>query len=328
MPHQAFENFLAKTVNLSAAQISQGSKSHTHVRELLDNKWQNDSDFPWLVDGDFLSGSYARGTKIHPLDDIDIMIVLDGTGLFAISNGVQLNARVRGSGASGSPVMQHTDERGYISSAKILEVFREALKETYPNSEIKKDGQAVNVWLDSYQLGLDIVPCFHIQPNDGSQDFYYIPFGRGSTMWMTTNPKIDERISDFLDQKHDKKLKPVIKLLKYWNKEQNGGRLRSYHVEAVAWYVFNAHPEKIRDYPSALKYFFTNAGGYLAAPCADPTKLGGHIDTYLTQEARAQTIQKIQEAQRIGGNATLLGLATPEKQLAGWRRLFGNQLGT
>lgn len=324
---QHFENFLTKSVNLSAAQISQGSKSHTYIRELLDNKWQSDLYFPWLVNGDFLSGSYARGTKIHPLDDIDVMIVLDGTGLFAISNGTYLDARVRGSGTQGSPVTQYTDERGYISSAKVLEVFREALKESYPGSEIKKDGQAVNVWLDSYQLGLDIVPCFHIQPNSGSQDFYYIPFGRGSTMWMTTNPKIDEQISSFLDQKHNKKLKPVIKLIKYWNQKQNGGRLRSYHIEAVAWYIFNQHPNKIIDYPSAVKYFFDNASQYFAVSCNDPTKLGGYIDSYLTQDARAQTLQKIQEARTIIGNATFLGLATPERQLAGWRRLFGNQFG-
>jgi len=86
MVQSAFEKLLAK-IGVSQPQRSQGSISHKHIRELLDNKWQNDSSFPWLTDGDFLSGSYARGTKIHPLNDIDVMMVIDGTGLRAIEKG-------------------------------------------------------------------------------------------------------------------------------------------------------------------------------------------------------------------------------------------------
>ena len=75
----AFESQLEK-IGVSIAQRSQGSTSHIHVRGLLDNKWRTNSSFPWPIDGDFLSGSYARGTKIRPLDDIDVMMVIDGTG--------------------------------------------------------------------------------------------------------------------------------------------------------------------------------------------------------------------------------------------------------
>lgn len=50
---QAFENLLAKSINLSPAQISQGSKGHTYIRDLLDNKWQTHDSFPWIVEGVF-----------------------------------------------------------------------------------------------------------------------------------------------------------------------------------------------------------------------------------------------------------------------------------
>jgi Second Messenger Oligonucleotide or Dinucleotide Synthetase domain len=299
---QAFENLLEKSINLSPAQISQGSKSHTYIRNLLDNKWQTHDSFPWIVEGDFLSGSYGRGTKIWPLDDIDVMIVLDGHGLVPISGGTYLNAEVRGSGMEGSPIWRHFDANNLVSSVSVLEVFKDALKDTYPDSEIKKDGQAVNVWLASYGIGLDIVPCFHIVPRDGSQDFYYIPMGNGNTMWKSTNPKIDHRISDYLHARHDRKLKPVVKLLKYWNKTQNAERLRSYHIEALAWHIFHAHPSKIADYGTAVKYFFDNAAARLVNYCTDPTGIGGYIDLYLTLEARQQTIKKMQEAARTGVN--------------------------
>lgn len=324
--HQAFENLLEKSINISPTQISQGSKSHTYIRDLLDNKWQTKDSFPWIVEGDFLSGSYARGTKIYPLDDIDIMIVLDGHGLVPISGGAYIDAEVRGSGIAGSPISKHFDTNGLVSSVSVLEVFRDALKDTFPNSEIKKDGQAVNVWLDSYGLGLDIVPCFHIIPRNGSQDFYYIAMGNGNPMWKTTNPKIDQRISDGLHLRHDRKLKAVVKILKYWNRTQNGDRLRSYHLEALAWYVFHAHPNKISDYSSAVKYFFDNAPALLINHCNDLTGLGGHIDLYLTPEARQQSIQKMQQASRSIGLLPVAFLSSPN--FSGWRAVFGQQFAT
>ncbi len=323
--NEAFEDLLTRQINITQAQREQGSKSHNYIRGLLDNKWQTHDRFPWLIEGDFLSGSYGRGTKIYPLDDIDIMIVLDGHGLVPISGGQYLNAEVRGSGMDGSAITKHFDHNNLVSSTSVLEVFRDALKETFPTSEIKKDGQAVNVWLDSYDLGLDIVPCFHIVPRDGSQDYYYIPMGAGSNMWKSTNPKIDHRISDALHARHDRKLKPVVKLLKYWNKTQNGHRLRSYHVEVLAWYVFNTHPSKIGDYVAAIKYFFDQASIMLVNYCDDPTKLGGHIDLYLSYEDRQTSIKKMQEAsQSVGLLAPFLNSTL---QIPSWRKVFGSQFG-
>lgn len=327
MINKAFENLLPK-IGVSQFQISQGSKSHQYIRELLSNKWQTDSSFPWLTDGDFLSGSYARGTKIHPLDDIDVMMVIDGTDLSVIEQGQYMNAEVRGDGTTGSPVNKFTyGLQGLISSKIILEKFRDAIKESYPNSEIRKNGQAVNVWLESYGLGIDVVPCFHILPRDGRKEFYYIPQGGESHEWMTTNPKIDAEICDYVDERHDKKLKAVIRLIKYWNKVHNSSRLESYHIETVAIYVFHNHPNKIQDYATAIRYFFNNAAAYLQGPCSDMTGLGGPVDSYLTQEARRLTLAKISEVQKLINPASTLGLLTLTHQLAGWRKIYGDTFG-
>ncbi len=321
---QAFESLLDKHINLTPAQISQGSTSHTYIQGLLGNKHQMHDRFPWLVDGDFLSGSYGRGTKIYPLDDIDVMIVLDGHGLVPISGGQHLNAAVRGSGTEGSAITKHFDANNLVSSLSVLEVFHDALKESFPTSQIKKDGQAVNVWLDSYGLGLDIVPCFHIVPRDGSQDYYYIPMGAGSPMWKSTNPKIDERISTGLHIRHDKRLKPVVKILKYWNKTQNSDRLRSYHLEALAWHIFHAHPSKITDYANGVRHFFGQASESLANYCPDPTGLGGHVDSYLSYEDRQLTIKKMKDAVAAVGLGAFLN---PALQIPAWRKVLGSQFG-
>lgn len=326
MIESAFEKLLER-VGVSQAQRSQGSTSHQHVRSLLDNKWQNDSSFPWLTDGDFLSGSYARGTKIHPLDDIDVMVVIDGTGLYAIRQGQKLDAEVRGGGTVGNPVNNLTyGVNGHISSKRVIETFRDGLKESYPNSEITKTGQSVHIWLESYGMGIDVVPCFHIIPRDGSKEFYYIPQGNNSDEWMTTNPKIDSEICDGLDQRHNNKFKSVVKIIKHWNDVHNSSRLQSYHLETVASYIFHRHPDKIKDHDSAIRYFFANATNHLQNSCPDMTELGGPVDNYLTAEARRLTLEKVAEANQI---ITSRGFLTPSTQiLSSWRKIFGNNFGS
>lgn len=329
MFHSDLENLLKQKINLSASNISQASQSHNYVRGLLDRKSHENNNLPWLLDGDFLSGSYARQTKIHPIDDIDIIVVLDGAGLFAHRGGYQLSATVRGSGSQGSPVLSFTNEQNYISSQKILNEFRNHLSKTYPNSKIRKDGQAINVWLDSYGLGIDIVPAFHIVPNDKSRDYYYIPVGYGEDNWMSTNPKIDQEICDNLNDKFNKKLKPIIKLIKYWNSHYNNNRLKSYHLEVIIWNVFNQYQYQINNYCTALKYFFANADKWVSQSCSDPTGLGENIDSYLASNDRLASVRAIKATSNIL-NQTLTSafLVNKNIHLPKWRTLFGSSFGS
>ena len=177
MIESKLQELLDKEINLSQGHVSQGSKSHIYIRDLLANKRTTDSTFPWLLDGDFLSGSYARGTKLHPLDDIDVMIILDGTGL--IPTGINTTHYVRGNfEGKNSPVHNYLGWDNLLNSHSVLEAFQKALAQSHPDSTIKKNGQAINIKLKSYNLGIDIVPCFHIKPLDATkQDFYYIPLG-------------------------------------------------------------------------------------------------------------------------------------------------------
>lgn len=327
LPDSVFEDLLNREVNITLTQIRQGSTSHNYVREILANKSDRDTRFPWLVPGDFLSGSYARGTKVYPLDDIDVMVVLDGTGLQAIHRGQVLNAEVRGSGAQGSPISLYFGVNGLLSSRIVIELFIDALRQSHPESKISKNGQAVNVWLESYGLGIDIVPCFHIIPTDGSQDFYYIPAGSHSDEWIITNPQLDQKIGDQLNEFHNKKLKPVIKLLKYWNQQFNSDLLRSYHLETIIWHIFG-DKSPITSYDSALSIFFAEAGQRLTDSCPDITKLGGYIDTYLAPEKRSIVINRLQQ---VGTVLHRPALPSPDGAMYNhegkrWQQVFVNKL--
>ncbi len=317
------QELLDKEINLDHERISQGSKSHTYIREILANKRITDSSFPWIVD-DFLSGSYARGTKLHPLDDIDVMIILDGTGLIPV--GLDATHYVRGNAeGKNSPVHNHLGYDNLLNSHSVLEAFQKALAVSHPDSTIKKHGQAVNVKLSSYDLGIDIVPCFHVKPRDTTQqDFYYIPLGDNNPGWLKTNPQIDANISKRLHDLHNKKLKSVIKLLKYWNREKNFDRIRSYHLEAVAWYVFHNHPSAITSMSEGIRYFFNNARPYLEQQLKEPTGFGGIVDTYLTLEDRQNSLAAFDRARSsMPATRTLPGLIAP---LSGWKGIFGDKI--
>lgn len=319
----ALKALVDREIALTLPQISQGAKSHTYVKDLLENKSRSFPTFPRILNGaGFLSGSYARGTKNHPLNDIDVMVVMDGTGLFAWSKGVMLDAEVKGTGEVQNPILNHLGSEKTLSSRKVLQLFHDALKQSHQNSSVSKDGQAVNIWLKSYNLGIDIVPAFHIVPRNGSRDFYYIPAGGNQDGWLMTNPKIDAQISDTFVKLHGEEFRNPVRLIKHWNKVHNNGRLRSYHLETVVWYVFSDHPGPVRSYEHGLRYFFDNCTSTLSNPCPDATKIGDSIDKNLSVTDRLLSLQKIDETRKAIRSGDLAELLNPGTNVTHWGRIF------
>jgi hypothetical protein len=319
------QELLDKEINLAQTHISQGSNSHQYIKNLLFNRRRTDSDFPWLID-DYLSGSYARGTKLHPLDDIDVMIVLDGEGL--VPTGLEQTHSVRGNKNNGkSPVHNYLNQDNLLDSHAVLHAFHRSLQQSHPDSTIKKDGQSVNVKLTSYNLGIDIVPCFHIKPFiENEQDFYYIPIGNNDPGWLKTNPKIDEGISKQLHSRHNQKLKSVIKLLKYWNRIKNNDRIRSYHLETIAWYVFHNHPSSIISIAQGVKYFFDNAEEYLNKQINEATGFGGIVDENMSFEDRQLSLIELRKAKNaLQSTGILLPALAPT--INNWRKVFCDKFG-
>lgn len=323
MIETAFSNLLDKNITLAKPDIIQGSKSHNYIRSLLVNKHGTDKQFPRFIDGDFLSGSYARGTKLHPLDDIDVMMILDGRGFHAIRQGVVLDAEVRG-GSNPSVLLSRVGPDGMLNSKLVVDLIHKALVSSHPSSKVRKDNQAINVKLAS-GIGIDIVPSFHIIPRDGSQDFYYIPEGGNSEHWLTTNPKLDGKISDNFVGVYGEKFKDVVRLIKYWNHFYNADRLKSYHLEVIVWKTFVPFGTVITSYPFALRYFFNNAETHLRNLCPDPTTLGGPVDTYLSFQDRQLSLATLQKAKNDLAKPFLISQNTLA-ELVQWKKLFGPDL--
>jgi hypothetical protein len=292
----AFERFLADTVRFRGNERQQASVSQTYLRGQLAAYAVRDPGFPNLIDGDFLSGSFGRRTGITPLDDIDVMMILDGTGLIVVRNGVVASETVEGSGDLTKQInfgrFQGPD--GYLSSRKILSEFRTALRGSiYPNSEAGNAEQAVNVWLSSYGMGMDVVPAFHIVPFWG-QDYYMIPEGHGSHGWLNTNPKLDADRITTVGGVNVGPLRDVIRLMRYWNQHRNAERLSGYHVEVLT--LISVQSRGLANVAYTVAYVLNDLITSLACACPSQTGFDGNVDAELSAADRQQSIDAVRTA--------------------------------
>lgn len=238
----AFDSFLDSELNISQGIRSRASDSQNHLRDFLASEHKRDGSFPRVLsvrDRDFLGGSFARHTKIWPLDDIDVYVPLDGHGLIYHEHGIQQPYTVVSDNVlSFNPLISPRWMNGSnVSSIKLVREFASVLKRHYgENTSVYANGQAVSVRMthgetqDADGLGYDVVPCFSMEPHGPNESSWYgIPDGKDG--WIRTNPRLDTSISDDLQKFHSGHYRKLVKLLKYWNKERLNSAFTSYYIE-------------------------------------------------------------------------------------------------
>lgn len=235
-----FEELLTSKINIPDGIRGQAIVSHNSIRETLRGEFDRDITFPPVLKGaDFLGGSFARHTKVRPLDDIDIYVPLDGSNLFYYEAGRIQPFNVNGENLSWNPLLgQRFAIGGWVSSSKVVSEVCSVLRRRFPQTKIKPDGQSVSLRMAYGQsstsdgLGFDVVPCFSLSPQtQEGAPFYLIPDGRGG--WIRTNPLTDALVADILQETHDKNFRKIVKVVKYWNSEFFNEKLNSYFIELV-----------------------------------------------------------------------------------------------
>ncbi len=181
----AFDQFLDAQINIAKGTRTRASTSQNHLSNFLITEAERDTDFPRILrdaDSGFLGGSFARHSKIWPLDDIDVYFPIDGHSLIYSRDGLRLSYTVLSVGVLGrNPLLDKSGrwtKDGYISSSKFISGFAKVLSRHYPTeTRIRRAGETVSVQLT--EVGFDVVPCFSLSPDNSSENpLYVIPDGK------------------------------------------------------------------------------------------------------------------------------------------------------
>jgi hypothetical protein len=250
---EVFDIFKSE-LELPDNQQAQASKAQQDIRARVANYL--------YVSNSLLTGSYARYTKICPLDDIDILLIRNTERVGLSSNG-------------GGP-----------SPNQALDEVAEAISKAYPlTATIKKQSRSINTQIKGLAFGFDIIPAWLRNP-----DGYWIP-DTDSDLWIPTNPEWHSQLMTEANANLQQRLKPVIKMIKHWNRK-NYELLRSFHIELICKDIFSKW--QLPNYPVGIATVLAKIGPYIGQLMMDPAYNSCRVDKPLSPEEREKLSQRVQ----------------------------------
>lgn len=197
---------LAK-IEPTATQKEGAKRSHNYLRDILCT-----GQMGLRITGHYLSGSYARDTAIRPLDDVDVIFMIDPAKW---PNSLEMLI-------SGRP-----------SPDAVLTSFASAIRYRYPVSSVY--GQRRSVRLELNHLDIDVVPAINA---DNQGNTIWIP-DRDADRWIKSSPKKHSENAANVNKNQNGLFKPIVKLLKYWNGNlPSTANLKSFAIETIAVHLF------------------------------------------------------------------------------------------
>lgn len=257
---EAFDKFKSR-LELSETEKKDAQRRATEVRALVDENFD--------VERDFLSGSYGRNTKTKPLKDIDVVFELGD------------------------------DEKWRRSKPPIdiLEAFKKCLRKEYREDQLEIGRRCITVEFEKsmYQdgteekvLSIDLIPAFK-----SGNDYEIADKDKGQ--WIKTNPEIHKQMATDKNVALDGKWKPLVKMLKAWNRANGKSIKPSFLVEVMALRLVQP---AFSDYPNEIRNFFAAAADAISRPWADPAGLGPPVSDQMTPQFVAAAKTALIEAQR------------------------------
>ena len=281
---QAFDTVL-KSLSIEASK-PKASKQQQNLRENLASLLE--------VQAAILTGSYRRGTQIPPLDDIDLLLVLDREAY--------------------SDYYQHTREH----TGAVVRLTFDALRKAYPQSEIRSYERGVRISFTGTGIGFDVTPAFQL-----AEDVFTIP-DRQQGRWILTNPKEHQRQVSAANQNVcGQWLVPLVKLLKLWNQGHGRRELTGFHLEVMALRALRHAPADARE---GLAYLFEALSTAVMARTPDPWPQGLDVDEYLSSDARSRAAARLSEAAGLARDAVAAEAAgDADAAHWRWRQLLGER---
>lgn len=316
----AFTEFNKNIVNLDSDRTNKARSSRDWLITQLEGLPKKIDDFPKLFDGMHIKyGSFARNTKIRPLDDIDLIITFsaNGTEYFIQSYGKNYTLSVP---ETATNLRKLCNDDGTLNSKKVVNKIVSSLKEIehYKSADIHRRQEAATLKLNSYEWNFDIVPALYTDTG-----YYLIPDGIGG--WKATDPRIDQKRVNEINQKHNGKVLQIIRTLKYWNNIAAMPTIPSYLFENIILNYFDSKIESSDWIDINLFQFWQHLKLAIYSDISDPKGFQGNLNIF-TYDEKNKISEKANDAYNIGYEAYKIETQenNQEKAINKWRTIFGN----
>lgn len=289
LPNARFLELL-KDIEPSPTTVSQASRAHTAVRDHL---WAHPT-FKGRMVTDFLAGSYCRDTAIRPRKTAE-GIERPDVDIIIVTN------------------FTTSDDPDYV-----LAELAKALGTGFTVERINK--RSVRVITRNAEI--DVVPvCIE-------GDRYQLP-DRDLGRWKATNPPGHTTWSSRQNERFEKRFKPLVKLQKWWRREnKTGKRPKGFVLEVIV--SLNA-PDREPHYGEAfaqlLENIYSNYGSLAEAghkPYIDDPGLPGN--DIMSKVSITDWKAFIERVRVHAGYARRAQNEQDEEQATAlWRRIFGDR---
>lgn len=326
--NNAFDTFMKDIVRLDNDRNNVAKKSKNNlITEIA--KFPNDGKFLDFRN-DYMSidyGSFSRKTKIRPLDDIDLMIVLHAQGNWREE--IQGGYRIRVRPEASKQLALCNPGTDVLNSIKVINKFKEYLANvpSYKKADIKRNQEAVTLELNSYEWVYDIVPCFQTVPDNLGMTFFLIPDGSGN--WKATDPRIDKNRTLNINNKQQISVLDTIRIMKYWTKRPTASTMGSYFLECMILnYYDSANVTSSTYIDRELPNLFAYVYNQIHKSLYDPKGFQGDLNTLTWSERNS-----IQERAKLDyiRSKEAIDFETKGKQkesIEKWREIFGGEFPT
>lgn len=273
---------LMTAIEPNDAEREKASKQQQNLRAALDEHL--------ALKATYLSGSYRRRTLIRPVDDIDLLVVLDHD--------------------------KHSIGLDAAGARRALDLVEAALRKAYPKTEMVRHDRCIQLKFSGTGIGFDVVPVIQLTEHE-----FYIPDTRRGK-WITTNPREVERLVTEANKRSDGYLVPLVKLLKAW-KDAADAPVRGFHLEAMAYHQLVGIPADERE---GLAFLLGELATAIWSNCPDIWPMGEAADATLSQADRTKAASMLAAAASDAQRALKAEREDrPDDAHAIWYRLFGDR---
>ena len=214
-----------QNVLLTQPQFDDGLLKQYNVRQSLQRAyWGGNSDQP----SGFMVGSWGKKTQIAPPQDVDVFFVLP------------------------SEVYYRIEARTGNKQSYLLQEMKGHLQSTYPQTDMRGDGQVVVVGFNT--VTVEVVPVFALNDNRN----YFMPDSNNGGTWKTVNPMAQINAITSSDAATNGNTRNIIRMLKAWKEECNVP-LKSFLIELLVIEFMGTYAHRGNDffwYDWILRDFF------------------------------------------------------------------------